>query len=86
MTTHTRRPDTALPPDGFVDRWTAARKEAVVEAVETGRITMGQALRRWRMSVEELDSWLRAYRRGGRRRLGARRLAEQRLLEQRRLL
>lgn len=73
---------TDLPPDGFVGRWTAGHREAVCAAVVGGKLSAGDALRRWRMSVEELDGGMRAYRKGGRGRLGARRLREQRLLEQ----
>lgn len=58
--------DTALPPDGFVERWTPSRKEAVVCAVAAGEITAAEALRRWNISVEELDLWLAAFRRRGR--------------------
>jgi hypothetical protein len=71
MPTHPRHSDTELPPDGFVDRWTASRKEAVVSRVVAGELSPGDALRRWNISVEELDAWLMAYRRRGRRGLHA---------------
>lgn len=60
-----------LPPDGLVGRWTARAKQAVLAAIEAEEITRGQALRRWRISVEEMDAWLRAERRAGRKGLHA---------------
>lgn len=47
-----------LPPENT--RWVASRKEAVVNAVLHGLIRREEALRRYGLSEEELDSWARA--------------------------
>jgi transposase-like protein len=49
-----------LPPANTT-RWTARRKAAVVAAVRSGRITMGEALRRYQLSEEEFLSWQRTF-------------------------
>ena len=41
-------------------RWVARRKAAVVKAVAAGLISEEEALARYSLSVEELDSWRRA--------------------------
>ncbi|ARE38304.1 hypothetical protein RGUI_0163 [Rhodovulum sp. P5] len=43
-------------------RWVASRKAAVVKAVAAGLITQEEALERYSLSGEELDSWKRAVR------------------------
>lgn len=63
---HLRHASDALPGEGPVDRWTAARKEEVLRRIDAGEITAGQALSRWKMSVEELDTWRRQHRAKGR--------------------
>lgn len=40
-------------------RWTFARKAAVVAAVENGAITFGEAARRYQLSEEEFLGWQR---------------------------
>ena len=45
-----------LPPPDTV-RWVAARKAAVVRAVESGLISKKSALDIWKLSDEELDHW-----------------------------
>jgi hypothetical protein len=48
-----------LPPSLSI-RWTARRKLAVVLAVSNGRMTLGDALRRYRISKDEFLDWKRA--------------------------
>ncbi|MGC9417331.1 MAG: DUF1153 domain-containing protein [Rhodovulum sp.] len=43
-------------------RWVASRKAAVVKAVAAGLISEAEALERYALSEEELDSWKRAVR------------------------
>ncbi|HDR28327.1 DUF1153 domain-containing protein [Rhodovulum sp.] len=43
-------------------RWVASRKAAVVKAVAAGLISETEALERYSLSQEELDSWRRAVR------------------------
>ena len=51
------------PPD--TRRWVASRKAQVVAAVETGLLTIEEAMKRYRLSLEEFYSWQRAMDRGG---------------------
>jgi transposase-like protein len=46
-----------------VQRWTALRKAAVVNAVTVGEVTREEICRRYQISIEELLSWQRAYQR-----------------------
>lgn len=46
-------------------RWVASRKAAVVRAVEHGLITREEAQRRYALSAEEYDEWVRAVRAHG---------------------
>lgn len=72
----TDAPRTAVLPDGRIltladlppadTRWVASRKEAVVNAVKHGLIRKEDALRRYGLSEEEFDSWLKAVRKHGR--------------------
>lgn len=48
-----------LPP-AATRRWVASRKALVVKAVQYGLIARSDALERWSLSEEELDSWTRA--------------------------
>jgi Protein of unknown function (DUF1153) len=41
-------------------RWVARRKAVVVDAVRQGAITLEEACRRYRLSVEEFHAWQRA--------------------------
>lgn len=77
MVQHAQCADCSLPPDGFVERWTSARKEAVLLALHAGQFTVSDALRRWNISLEELDLWMVAYRRRGRNGLKARETPKQ---------
>jgi len=43
-------------------RWVASRKAMVVIAVTSGLITRAEALKRWSLSEEELESWMAAAR------------------------
>lgn len=40
------------------ERWTPNRKRKVAKAVMDGRISFTDAVKRWDLSVEELNSWL----------------------------
>ena len=66
-----------LPPEN-TRRWVVRRKAAVVTAVRSGRLTMEEACRRYRLSVEEFLSWERAIRSHGLRGLRVTRLQEYR--------
>lgn len=46
-------------------RWVASRKAQVVAAVESGLITIEEAMTRYNLSLEEFYSWQRAMDRGG---------------------
>ena len=45
-----------LPPAGTT-RWVARRKAAVVRGVESGLITLREAIERYELSEEEFQSW-----------------------------
>jgi len=49
-----------LPPPN-TKRWVVRRKAAVVAAVQGGRITLEEALRRYQLTEEEFRAWQRAY-------------------------
>lgn len=53
-----------LPP-ADTTRWVASRKAQVVAAVEGGLLTIDEALRRYRLSLEEFYSWQYAMDRSG---------------------
>jgi hypothetical protein len=53
-----------LPPAGTT-RWVAHRKAQVVEAIQSGRLSLDEAWRRYRLSVEEFGAWKRALYRFG---------------------
>jgi hypothetical protein len=58
------RPFPDLPsPD--TKRWVVRRKAVVVHAVRSGAITLQEACRRYRLSVEEFLAWQRAIERYG---------------------
>lgn len=48
-----------LPPDDTV-RWVPSRKAAVLSAIRAGEISLEDACRRWRLSIEEIHLWQRA--------------------------
>jgi hypothetical protein len=48
-----------LPPTD-TKRWVARRKAVVVDAVRCGALTLDEACRRYRLSVEEFQAWQRA--------------------------
>jgi hypothetical protein len=54
----------SLPPAG-TRRWVARRKAQVVEAIQSGQLTLDEAWRRYRLGVEEFGAWKRALFRGG---------------------
>jgi transposase-like protein len=49
-----------LPPSD-TRRWVVRRKAAVVAAVQTGKITLEEACRRYNLSEEEFRAWQRAF-------------------------
>jgi len=49
----------ALPPDDTV-RWVPSRKAAVLKAIREGHISLEDACKRWRLSIEEIQLWQRA--------------------------
>jgi len=49
-----------LPPAN-TRRWVVRRKAAVVAAVESGKITLEEACRRYQLTEEEFGAWQRAY-------------------------
>jgi hypothetical protein len=51
------------PPD--TRRWVIRRKAEVISAVRGGLMTRDEALARWALSEEELDSWGLAFERHG---------------------
>lgn len=53
-----------LPPDDTV-RWVPSRKAAVLRAINEGHISLDEACRRWRLSLEEIQLWQRAVDRVG---------------------
>lgn len=53
-----------LPPRSTT-RWVARRKAQVVVAVESGRISLAEAMERYSLSLEEFQSWQRALDRNG---------------------
>ena len=55
-------PETLPPPD---TRWVARRKAQVVKAVQTGLLSLDEALARYRLTIEEFASWQRALYRDG---------------------
>jgi hypothetical protein len=57
-------PDTLLPPAGTT-RWVARRKAQVVEAIQSGRLSLDDAWRLYRLGVEEFGAWKRALQRFG---------------------
>ena len=46
-------------------RWTARRKAAVLEALQTGALTQEDAIDRYALSVDEIRSWERQLERYG---------------------
>jgi transposase-like protein len=62
-----------LPPAN-IKRWVVRRKAAVVAAVQSGKITLEEACRRYQLSEEEFRAWQRAYEAHGLRGLRATRL------------
>jgi hypothetical protein len=56
--------EAALPPAN-TRRWVARRKAQVVEAIQSGRLSLDEAWRRYRLGVEEFGAWKRALYRSG---------------------
>lgn len=52
-------------PSPDTKRWVVRRKAVVVHAVRSGEITLQEACRRYRLSVEEFHAWQRAIERYG---------------------
>ncbi|MBL9060347.1 MAG: DUF1153 domain-containing protein [Mangrovicoccus sp.] len=53
-----------LPPER-TERWVASRKAKVVQAVKHGLMSRDEAMKRYGLSEDELDSWARAVDRFG---------------------
>ncbi len=53
-----------LPPTGTL-RWVSRRKAEVVAAVRGGLLTIDEACSRYRLTLEEYESWCRAVERSG---------------------
>ncbi len=53
-----------LPPER-TERWVASRKAKVVQAVKHGLLSRDEAMKRYGLSEDELDSWARAVDRFG---------------------
>ncbi len=51
---------TNLPP-ADTRRWVVRRKAAVVAAVQSGKITLEEACRRYNLTEEEFRAWQRAF-------------------------
>lgn len=62
-----------LPPTDTC-RWVASRKAAVVRAITAGLISRAEAIERYALTEEEVDSWLLAVARHGEKALKATRL------------
>lgn len=63
-----------LPPVPAPIRWGPKQKEAVVEAINAGRLERDQAMAAWSITPEELHSWMRHFAAHGRRGLAATRI------------
>jgi hypothetical protein len=59
-----KRGETELPPQS-TRRWTIRRKAAVLLALRDGVLTLEQAGERYALSVEELRTWERDFKRHG---------------------
>jgi hypothetical protein len=55
--------ETLPPPD--TERWVARRKAQVVAAVQAGRLSLDEAMARYRLTLEEFTGWQRALYRHG---------------------
>ena len=74
---------TNLPP-ADTRRWVVRRKAAVVAAVQSGKITLEEACRRYNLSEEEFRTWQRAFEAHGLPGLRATRLQQYRATPARR--
>lgn len=52
-------------PKAGTSRWVSRRKAQVIVAINGGLLTVDEACERYRLSLEELASWQRAYNRAG---------------------
>ena len=69
---------TSLPPPD-TRRWVVRRKAAVVAAVQSGKLTLQEACRRYNLSEEEFRGWQRAFEAHGLPGLRATRLQQYRI-------
>jgi CheY-like chemotaxis protein len=58
-------PSLASLPPADTSRWVARRKAEVVDAIRAGRLSIDEACRRYRLTVEELAGWQRGFLRYG---------------------
>jgi len=65
-------------PKSYSTRWSAARKAAVVNAVQHGVISLGKAMERYRLSLSEFKSWEKKFAADGIQGLKVKQLAAQR--------
>lgn len=65
-------------PASYDTRWSASRKAAVVRAVQSGTLSLGTALERYRLSGNEFRSWEEHFATDGVRGLKARELRNHR--------
>jgi hypothetical protein len=85
MTRRGRLPSDWLPGDPIPagcaaplsDHWTAARREEVLRRLDEGEIGLNDALRRWNLTLEEVERWRASHQVYGRRGLRMRQLARQ---------
>ncbi len=75
-------PAKELPPPG-TKRWVIRRKAEVVSAVRNGVITLEEACRRYKLSIEEFLSWQRLIENHGLAGLRTTRLQDYRTLDRR---
>ena len=78
----THSPVRDLPPPG-TKRWVIRRKAEVVAAVRNGVITLEEACRRYKLSIEEFLSWQRLIENHGLAGLRTTRLQDYRVLDRR---
>jgi hypothetical protein len=69
---------TSLPPPD-TRRWVVRRKAAVVAAVQSGKLTLEEACRRYNLSEEEFRGWQHAFEAHGLPGLRATRLQQYRI-------
>lgn len=72
----------AMPRPGYAGRWSLRKKSLVVEKYLSGKLSKEQALQDYRLSPDELDTWIVNFMARGRRGLTVKALQELRREEQ----